>query len=185
MLDKLRGKQSAGQRILDSIREQCRTVSSLDLEHEISSLDLEHETGMNLTKKCRESRDKIENIIRELLKEKAMKEQLTDTARQTAYVNSLEDAARFQPRIMMTINRQTSGPRTEEEVTESLREQKTIQFIYLNTAKMIKDNSNEQDTNRLYVEVCKLAIGQWKLQMRVLNCVVTFLGCMFVSYNEL
>ena len=82
MWDKLRGKQSAGQRILDSIRGQCRIVSSLDLEHEISSLDLEHETGMNLEKECRESRDKIETIIRELLKEKAMKEQLTDTARQ-------------------------------------------------------------------------------------------------------
>jgi hypothetical protein len=67
----------------------------------------------------------------------------------------------------MTVNPQTSGLRTEEEVTESLREQKTIQFIHLNTAKMIKDNSNEQDTNRLYIEVCKLAIGQWKLQMKV------------------
>ena len=93
--DKLRGKQAAGQKILDSIREQCRIVSSLDLEHEISSLDIEHETGMNLEKECRESKDKIENIIKELLKEKAMKEQLTDTARQTAYVNSSTSSRRL------------------------------------------------------------------------------------------
>ena len=91
--------------ITHSIREQCRIVSSLDLEHE---------TGINLENECRESKDKIENIIKELLKEKAMKEQLTDTARQTAYVNSVEDATRFQQRIMMTINRQTSGLRTKK-----------------------------------------------------------------------
>jgi hypothetical protein len=70
MWDKLQGKQSAGQRILDSLREQYWIVASLGLEHE---------TGMNLEKECRESRDKIENIIRELLKGKVMKEQLTDT----------------------------------------------------------------------------------------------------------
>jgi hypothetical protein len=121
--------------------------------------------GMNLKKKCWESRDKIENIARELLKGKVMKEQLTETARQTAYINHLEDAARFQQKIMMTITRQTSGLRTEEAVNESLREQK--QFIYLNAAKMIKGNSNGQDTNRLYIEVCKLAVCQWKLQMKV------------------
>lgn len=141
-----------------SIREQCRIVSSLDLEHE---------TGINLENECRESKDKIENIIKELSKDKATKGQLTDTARQTAYVNSLEDAARFQQRIMMMVIRQTSRLKTEEEVTESLQEQKTIQFIHLNIAKMIKDNSNEEDTNRLYSEVCKLAMGQWKLQMKV------------------
>ena len=66
----------------------------------------------------------------------------------------------------MTITRQTSGLRTEEAVNESLREQK--QFIYLNAAKMIKGNSNGQDTmNRLYIEVYKLAVCQWKLQMKV------------------
>ena len=137
--------------------------------------DIEHETGVNLENECRESKDKIENIIKELLKDKAMKGQLTNTARQTAYINSLEDATRFQQRMMMTVNRQISGLRTEEEVIKSLREQKTIHFINVNTAKMIKDNSNEQDTNRLYQarqarlyrEVCKLAMGQWKLQMKV------------------
>ena len=90
--------------VTHSIREQCRIVSSLDLEHE---------TGMNLEKECRESKDKIENIIEDLLKEKAMKEQLTDIARQKAYVNSLADATRFQQRMMMTINRQISELRTE------------------------------------------------------------------------
>jgi hypothetical protein len=142
---------------MQSIGKQCQIDSSIDIEHEISDHDLlemylEHEAGVKLKRECRESRDKIENIIKELLKDKAMKGQLTDTARQSAYVNSLEDATRFQQRMMMTVNRQTSGLRTEEEVIKSLREQKTIQFIHLNTAKMIKDNSNEQDTNRLYSE---------------------------------
>ena len=132
-----------------------------------SSVDPEHEMGTNLENECRESKDKIENIIKDLLKDKAMKGQLTDTARQTAYVNSLEDATRFQQRMMMTVNRQISGLRTEEEVIKSLLEQKTIQFINANTAKMIKDNSSEQDNNRLkeaifgrlYREVCKLAMA--------------------------
>jgi hypothetical protein len=124
------------------------------------------ELGMNITKECRESRDKIENITRELLRGKIMKEQLTETARQTAYINHLEDAARFQQRIMMTITRQTSGLRTEEAVNESLREHK--EFIYLNAARMIQGTLNGQDTNRLYIEVCKLAVCQWKLQMKVL-----------------
>jgi hypothetical protein len=70
MWDKLQGKQSAGQNILDSLREQYRIVASLKLEHE---------SGMNLEKECRESRDKIENITRELLKGKVMKYQLTET----------------------------------------------------------------------------------------------------------
>ena len=41
------------------------------------------------------------------------------------------------------------------------------QFIYLNAAKMIQGTSNGQDTNRVYIEVCKLAVCQWKLQMKV------------------
>jgi hypothetical protein len=33
---------------------------------------------------------------------------------------------------------------------------------------MIQGTLNGQDTNRLYIEVCKLAVCQWKLQMKVL-----------------
>jgi hypothetical protein len=133
---------------MHSIGKQCRIVSSIDIEHEISDHDLlemylEHEAGIKLKKECRESRDKIEDVIRKLLRAKIMNEQLTDTARQTAYIRSLEDATRFQQRMMMTVNRQISGLRTEEEVIKSLREQKTIQFINVNTAKIIADNSIE------------------------------------------
>jgi hypothetical protein len=108
----------------------------------------ETEHGTDLQKECRENRDKIEDITRKLLKGKIMKEHLTEIARQTTYVNHLEDAARFQQRIMMTITRKTSGLRTEEAVNEILRDQK--QFIYLNVARMILGTLNGQDTNRLY-----------------------------------
>jgi hypothetical protein len=46
-----------------------------------------------------------------------------------------------------------------------LREQK--HFIYLNVARMIQGTFNGQDTNQLYLEVCKLAVCQWKLQKKL------------------
>ena len=76
-----------------------------------------------------------------------MKEHMTETTRQTTYVNHPEDAVRFQQRMMMALTRKTSGLRTEEAVDDMLREQK--HFIYLNVARMIQGTLNGQDTNQL------------------------------------
>jgi hypothetical protein len=74
---------------------------------EMTEIETEH--GMDLQKECRDCRDNVEDITRKSLRVKIMKEHLTETARQTTYVNHLEDAAQFQQRLMMTLTRKTSG----------------------------------------------------------------------------
>jgi hypothetical protein len=62
-----------------------------------------HET--DLQKKCRDCRDKVEDITRKSLGSNIMTENLNEKDRQMKYINHMEDATRYQQRMMMILTR--------------------------------------------------------------------------------
>ena len=132
--------------------------------HEAMETGTEH--GTDIQKECRACRDKVEDIITRSLRTKVLQENLSEKDRQITYVTRREDATRFQLRLMLTLTRKTTDLKTEEAVEDHLRGQKHL--IYREVARIIRGTFNETDTNQLYLEICKLAVCQWKLQREVL-----------------